>query len=184
MEALFTSTLTVALAEIGDKTQLLALLLATRFSNKYALISGILVATLINHGLSAVLGVYFSQFVPANLMTWVIGVSFIAVGLWLLIPDKNDETSHAYDKYGAFVATLILFFLAELGDKTQFATILLAADYNAVMAVTVGTTLGMLLANVPVVYLGHELIKRIPVKMINIVAAILFIGLGVSAIVF
>lgn len=181
MDAFTTSTLTVALAEMGDKTQLLALLLATRFSNKTALIAGILAATLLNHGLSAWLGVYIRQLMSPDILTIIVAVSFIAVGCWLLVPDKDEETGSRFDRYGAFPATFILFFLAELGDKTQVATVVLGAEFGEVGLVTAGTTLGMLLANVPVIYLGRALVERIPVRIINRFTALLFIALGIAA---
>ncbi len=179
MEAFLTSTLTVALAEIGDKTQLLSLFLATRFRNKWAIIAGILVATLINHGVSAWLGDWISQYLQSAIGQWLIGGSFIALGLWLLIPDKDDSDDSAIERYGAFVATTVLFFFAEIGDKTQIATVLLGAQFSDVLWVTVGTTLGMLAANVPVVFAGDYLMQKIPLKLAHVVAAIAFIAVGI-----
>lgn len=181
MEAFFTSTLTVSLAEIGDKTQLLALLLTIKFRNKSALVAGIIIATLINHGISAWFGLYIGNFLSSEIANWIIGASFIAVGLWLLIPDKDEETTNQFDKYGAFIATFILFFIAEIGDKTQVATVLLGAQYQSIWLVTAGTTLGMLIANVPVIFLGKKLMQRLPVKAVHIAAAILFCLIGVSS---
>lgn len=183
MDALLTSTVTVALAEIGDKTQLLTLLLAAKFRNKFALISGILIATLINHGVSAWLGSELIELIPKQLATWLVAASFILVGLWLLIPDKDEDTSSRFDKYGAFAATFILFFLAEIGDKTQIATVLLGAEYGSIGWVTFGTTLGMLLANVPVVYIGQKVMTALPVDWVHRVAAALFIALGITSII-
>lgn len=180
MDAFFTSTSVVALAEMGDKTQLLTLLLATRFNNRFAIISAIFIATLVNHGLSAWFGHALLGWVPANVMQWLVGLSFIAVGLWILIPDKidNDDNS-ALLKKGAFIATLLLFSLAELGDKTQVATVLLAARYDELLLVILGTTLGMMLANVPVAYLGQWLVNKIPLSLIRSVCCVIFLSIGV-----
>ncbi|WP_218353433.1 TMEM165/GDT1 family protein [Alteromonas lipotrueiana] len=180
MDAFSTSVITVALAEIGDKTQLLTLLLATRFKARTALIAGILLATLVNHGISAWLGSYVDTLLPDDLATWLVGLSFIAVGFWLLVPDKEEATTGRFDKFGAFCATFILFSVAELGDKTQVATVLLGAEYQHVIVVTIGTTIGMLLANVPVIFLGEKLLRQLPVKQVHRVAAALFIALGVA----
>jgi Ca2+/H+ antiporter, TMEM165/GDT1 family len=178
MEAFLTSTLTVALAEIGDKTQLLSLFLATRFRNKWGIVLGILVATLVNHGISAWLGGWIAQFLQSQTGQWLIGGSFIALGLWLLIPDKDDGADAKFHHLGAFAASTILFFLAEIGDKTQVATVLLGAQYHSVFWVTLGTTLGMLLANVPVVFAGHYLMQRIPLQLTRILASLAFILVG------
>lgn len=183
MDAFITSTLTVALAEIGDKTQLLSLFLATRFRNKWAIIAGILVATLFNHGVSAWLGDWVAQYLQSQIGQWLIGGSFILLGLWLLIPDKDDSDDSAIERYGAFVATTVLFFLAEIGDKTQIATVLLGARFSDVLWVTVGTTLGMLAANVPVVFAGEYLMQRIPLKLANVLAALAFILVGIWQVV-
>lgn len=179
MESLFTSTLTVALAEIGDKTQLLSLLLATRFSNKWAIIAGIIVATVINHGLSAWLGQQSIQWLHDEWVQWILSGSFIAIGLWILIPDKLDDEPNLMAKFGPFLATCILFFLAEIGDKTQVATIVLGAQYQSLLWVTLGTTLGMLLANIPVIMFGEKLMQRLPLNTTRMVAAGLFILLGI-----
>lgn len=179
MEAFLTSTLTVALAEIGDKTQLLSLLLTLRFRNKPAIVLGIFIATLLNHAASAWLGVWLGQFLQSELGHWLMGGSFIALGLWLLIPDKAEEESHRFDHYGALVVSTLLFFLAEIGDKTQFATIALGAQFQSVLWVTLGTTLGMLAANVPVVYAGERLMRSIPLKAAHIAAALVFTAVGV-----
>ena len=189
MDIFLTSTVTVALAEIGDKTQLLSLLLAARFHNKIAtvtvevnkiaLILGILAATIINHGLSAWFGDWLSGNFVVEYLPWIVNSSFIVVGLWLLIPDKDEEVSHKYDCYGAFVVALILFFIAEIGDKTQIATVLLGAQYQSVLWVTIGTTLGMLIANVPIIYVGKALLQRIPLKTIRAIAASVFVILGI-----
>ncbi|MHA7879949.1 MAG: TMEM165/GDT1 family protein [Saccharospirillum sp.] len=179
MEALLTSTLAVAVAEIGDKTQLLSLFLITRFRRRGAIILGLTLATLLNHGLSAVLGQWLSSIVPDDWVRWILGGSFIAVGVWLLIPDKDEAGPSRFDKLGAFWATFILFFLAEIGDKTQIATVLLAAQFQSVLWVTLGTTLGMLAANVPVILAGHWLMQRLPIGAAHKVASVLFISFGV-----
>ena len=183
MDIFLTSTVTVALAEIGDKTQLLSLLLAARFHNKIALILGILAATIINHGLSAWFGDWLSGNFAVEYLPWIVNISFIVVGLWLLIPDKDEDVSHKYDRYGAFLVALILFFIAEIGDKTQIATVLLGAQYQSVLWVTIGTTLGMLIANVPVIYAGKALLKRIPLNTVRAIAATVFVLLGVYGLV-
>lgn len=183
MEAFLTSTLTVALAEIGDKTQLLSLFLAAKFRNKWAIVAGILVATLLNHAASAWLGTWIGQFFQSEAGRWLIGGSFIALGLWLLIPDKDESSDSKLDHCGAFVVSCVLFFLAEIGDKTQIATVLLGAQYQSIVWVTLGTTLGMLLANVPVVLAGDYLMRRIPLKATRIIAALVFVGVGVVQVV-
>lgn len=182
MEALLTSTVTVALAEIGDKTQLLSLLLTLRFRNKAGIVAGILVATLINHALSALLGNWLSQYLTAQWGQILIGASFIILGLWLLIPDKEDDDVPRFDHWGAFLVSLVLFFLAEIGDKTQIATVVLGAQYNSILLVTLGTTIGMLLANVPVVYAGEALMRKLPLKAAHIGAAVVFSLVGLSII--
>ena len=184
MDAFFTSTSVVALAEMGDKTQLLTLLLAARYANRMAIISAILLATLVNHGLSAWFGHALMSWVPADIMQWLVGLSFIAVGAWILIPDKlEDEDNNASLKKGAFVATLILFSLAELGDKTQIATVILAARYDELLLVIAGTTLGMMIANVPVAYMGQWLINKIPMALIRYICCGLFLIIGVATLV-
>jgi len=181
MEALFTSTLSVAIAEMGDKTQLLSLLLAAKFRNKLAIIMGILVATIINHAISAWFGVWLSKFLQDGWGVWLLGGSFIVVGLWLLIPDKDEETDSRFDKYGAFLVSTILFFLAEIGDKTQVATVLLGAQFQSTVIVTIGTTIGMLIANVPVVYMGDKLMQKIPLNLTRMIAAAIFIAVGLAS---
>lgn len=178
MDAFLTSTLTVALAEIGDKTQLLALFLAARFRNKGAIILGILVATLINHAASAWLGDWIAQYLQSPTGQLFIGLSFIVLGIWLLKPDKDEPHDSSFAQYGAFAASTILFFLAEIGDKTQVATVLLGAQFDSVLLVTLGTTLGMLAANVPVVYAGEYLMAKIPLKTTRILAALAFMLVG------
>ncbi|HSG63200.1 MAG TPA: TMEM165/GDT1 family protein [Pseudomonadales bacterium] len=178
MEALITSTATVALAEIGDKTQLLALFLTLRYSNKFAIVAGIFVATLLNHAASAWLGQWLAQFIQSEIGQIVLAGSFIALGLWLLVPDKEDDDIADNPRFGAFVMTSLLFFVAEIGDKTQIATVLLGAEFNALIWVTLGTTLGMMLANVPVVFGGQWLMDKMPMTMAHRLAAALFIGFG------
>jgi putative Ca2+/H+ antiporter (TMEM165/GDT1 family) len=178
MEALLTSTAVVGLAEIGDKTQLLAIILATRFKRPMPIIAGILAATLLNHFLAALVGAQAASALDGAWFRYLIAGSFIAMGLWTLIPDRFDEAKQKTPRFGAFVTTLIAFFLVEMGDKTQLATVALAARFNNVLWVTAGTTLGMMLANVPAVFLGGQLVKRIPLKAIRVIAAFLFIAIG------
>ncbi|MGF7169013.1 putative Ca2+/H+ antiporter (TMEM165/GDT1 family) [Sphingobium xanthum] len=178
MDALFTSSLVVALAEIGDKTQLLAILLATRFRKPVPIIFGILAATLANHACAAFLGASVASLFEADWFRIVIALSFIAMAAWTLIPDKIDDLEDKPARFGAFVTTTIAFFLVEMGDKTQVATVALAARFQDVALVTLGTTLGMMLANVPAVFLGEELVRRVPLKAVRIVAASLFAIIG------
>ncbi|MDP5148900.1 TMEM165/GDT1 family protein [Rheinheimera baltica] len=180
MDAFLSSFTAVAIAEIGDKTQLLSLFLAARFRAKGAIIAGILVATLLNHAASAWLGVWLSQFIPSGWHQWLLGGSFIAVALWLLIPDKDDSGDTGVLRFGAFFASCVLFFLAEIGDKTQIATIILAASFEqSVWLVIVGTTLGMLAANVPVVYAGSWLLQKVSLQWARRSACGVFIVLGI-----
>ncbi len=174
------STGTVALAEIGDKTQLLALLLAARFRRPWPIIGGILLATLLNHALAGWLGTLVARWLTPDVLRWVVAASFIAIALWTLKPDTLDDST-ALPARGAFIATSIAFFLAEIGDKTQVATVLLAAKYPPLWQVVAGTTLGMLLANVPVVLLGSRFAARLPLRAARIVAALLFLALGLWA---
>ncbi|MBN8818609.1 MAG: TMEM165/GDT1 family protein [Sphingomonas sp.] len=178
MDALFTSTAVVALAEIGDKTQLLAILLATRFRKPMPIIAGIFVATLANHFCAAFLGATVASFLAAGWFRILIAVSFLAMAAWTLVPDKIDDLEDKPARFGAFLTTVVAFFLVEMGDKTQIATIALGAQFQQVGLVTMGTTLGMLIANVPAVFLGHELIKRVPLKIVRFVAAGLFAIIG------
>ncbi|GCF90021.1 TMEM165/GDT1 family protein [Shewanella sp. M-Br] len=184
MEALLASTFTVAIAEIGDKTQLLALILAARFKNKTAIILGILLSTLFNHFAAAWIGQWAINWVSPDLARYLVAASFFAIALWVLIPDKVDaEESHFY-KMGPFLATFILFFIAEMGDKTQIATVVLAAKYDSLTMVVAGTTLGMLLANVPVVIAGHFSAEKLPMLWIHRGCAVLFALLGVATLFF
>lgn len=182
-DAFVASFASVAVAEIGDKTQLLSLFLAARFRSRGAIIAGILVATLLNHAASAWFGAWVAQFIPEGWHAWLLGGSFIAVALWLLIPDKDDSEEVSVLKYGAFFASCILFFLAEIGDKTQVATVLLAATYPETWQVIFGTTIGMLAANVPVVYAGSWLLERISLDWARRAACAIFMLLGVITIV-
>ena len=177
LQALLVSTGTVALAEIGDKTQLLALLLAARFRKPWPIAFGILAATVINHAISAWLGAEISQWLSPEVLRWIVAGSFLAVALWTLKPDKLDE-GEKLPAHGAFIATTIAFFLAEIGDKTQIATVLLATKYSPLWQVVVGTTLGMLVANLPVVWLGHRFADRLPLKLARNVAAAVFLSLA------
>ncbi|KGM51470.1 membrane protein [Lysobacter concretionis Ko07 = DSM 16239] len=169
---------TVAVAEIGDKTQLLALLLAARFRKPWPIIAGILVATILNHALAAWFGALVAQWLRPEVLRWIVAISFLAVALWTLKPDTLDDDDALAPARGAFIATTIAFFIAEIGDKTQVATVLLAAKYPPLWEVVVGTTVGMLLANVPVVLLGSRFADRLPLKMARYVAAAVFLLLG------
>lgn len=174
-ESLLVPTLIVALAEIGDKTQLLALLLAARFRRPWPIIWGIVVATLANHWLAGVAGNWIAGLVSPTILAWLLAASFLAVALWTLVPDKlDDEDTGNLQRFGPFLTTLIAFFLAEMGDKTQVATVMLAAQYEYLMMVVIGTTLGMLLANVPVVLAGNFAAERLPLTMIRRLAALAF----------
>ena len=180
MEALFTSTAIVALAEIGDKTQLLAILLATRFRQPLPIILGILVATLANHALAALLGASAAAFLASPVFRYAIGASFIAMAAWTLIPDKiDDEETGGKFRLGVLGTTIVAFFLAEMGDKTQIATVALAARFNDLWMVVAGTTFGMMIANVPAVLVGDKLAHKLPVRLVHGIAAIIFAVLGV-----
>jgi len=179
LEALLTSTAVVALAEIGDKTQLLAILLATRFKRPVPIICGIFVATIANHFLAALVGAEVAGLLDSVWFRYAIAASFVAMGLWTLIPDKLDEEEETKPaRFGAFLTTAIAFFLVEMGDKTQVATVALGARFHAVLPVTAGTTLGMMLANVPAVFLGKAVIDRVPLTTVHRIAALLFVAIG------
>ena len=181
MESLLVSTGVVALAEIGDKTQLLAFILAARFKKPVPIILGILAATVVNHGLAGALGAWITAVVSPEIMRWALGLSFIGMAAWTMIPDKiEDEETQIAQRFGVFGATLITFFLAEMGDKTQIATVALAAHYAAPLLVVIGTTLGMLIADVPAVFVGDKLASKIPMKLVHSVAATIFALLGVA----
>jgi Ca2+/H+ antiporter, TMEM165/GDT1 family len=181
IESLLVSIGVVALAEVGDKTQLLAFILAARFKKPLPIIAGILCATLVNHGLAGALGAWITANVSAQVLRWVLGLSFIGMAVWTLIPDKiEDEETRVAKRLGVFGATLVTFFLAEMGDKTQIATVALAAHYASPVLVVIGTTLGMLIADVPAVFVGDELAAKIPMKLVHAVAAAIFALLGVA----
>lgn len=180
MEAFLISTGIVALAEIGDKTQLLAFLLAAKFRKPVPIVLGILVATLANHAFAAALGAWINTMMGPDVMRWVLGISFLAMAAWTLIPDKLDDEESKLGKYGVFATTLVAFFIAEMGDKTQIATVALAARYEAVIAVVAGTTVGMMIANVPAVYFGERIANEVPLKLVHGIAAALFAALGIA----
>ncbi|MBA3059040.1 MAG: TMEM165/GDT1 family protein [Gammaproteobacteria bacterium] len=182
MEAFLISTGIVALAEMGDKTQLLALLLALRFRQPWPIVLGIFVATIANHALAGAVGAWVTTVLGPNVLRWVLGGSFIAMAVWMLIPDKlDDEETSSAPRFGVFGTTAIAFFLAEMGDKTQVATVMLAAQYNAYVWVVAGTTLGMMLANAPVVWLGERMTRLLPLRAVHVVSALIFLGLGLAA---
>jgi putative Ca2+/H+ antiporter (TMEM165/GDT1 family) len=181
MDSLFVSTGVVALAEIGDKTQLLAFILAARFKKPLPIIAGILAATVINHGLAGALGAWITSTVSPDILRWILGASFLGMAVWTLIPDKiEEEETQIAHRLGVFGATFVTFFLAEMGDKTQIATIAMAAHYASPLLVVIGTTLGMLIADVPAVFVGDRLANRIPMKLVHGIAAALFAALGVA----
>ncbi|TFW06797.1 TMEM165/GDT1 family protein [Oxalobacteraceae bacterium OM1] len=181
MEALLISTGVVALAEIGDKTQLLAFILAARFKKPLPIVIGILCATLVNHGLAGAVGAWITAMVSPEVLRWILGASFIGMAIWTLIPDKiEEEETQVAKKFGVFGATLVTFFLAEMGDKTQIATVALAAHYSNPLFVVAGTTLGMLIADVPAVFIGDKLANRIPMKLVHSIAAGIFAVLGIA----
>ena len=181
MEALLVSTGVVALAEIGDKTQLLAFILAARFKKPLPIIAGILVATLVNHGLAGALGAWITTALPPEILRWVLGLSFLGMAVWTMIPDRiEEEETRVATRFGVFGATLVTFFLAEMGDKTQVATVAMAAHYATPLLVVIGTTLGMLIADVPAVFVGDKLATKIPMKLVHSVAAAIFAMLGIA----
>lgn len=170
----------VALAEIGDKTQLLAFILAARFKRPVPIIGGILAATLVNHGLAGALGAWIASAVSPHALRWILSASFLGMALWTLIPDKiEDNEAHLVQRWGVFGATVVTFFLAEMGDKTQLATVALAARYAQPLWVVAGTTLGMLIADVPAVFIGSQFSARLPMRLIHLVAAALFVAMAV-----
>lgn len=179
VEAFLVSTMVVGLAEIGDKTQILSMILAARFHRPLPIIFGILFATIANHSAAGLAGTLFGSFLAGPWMRWVLGISFLSVAVWALFPDKYEGDARAISRAGAFMSTLVAFFLAEIGDKTQIATVGLAARFEQFDPVVAGTTLGMMLANVPVVIIGDRLAGKLPVNAIRITAAIVFAGLGV-----
>jgi putative Ca2+/H+ antiporter (TMEM165/GDT1 family) len=180
MQAFLVSTGVVALAEIGDKTQLLAFMLAARFRRPVPIIAGILEATLANHALAGAVGAWLTRVLGAEVLRWILGLSFLAMAIWTLIPDRLDEQQSRTPRAGVFGTTLVAFFLAEMGDKTQIATVALAAQYHALVSVIAGTTLGMMLANVPAVLLGERIAHRMPTRLVHAIAAAIFGALGVA----
>ena len=181
MESLLVSTGVVALAEMGDKTQLLAFILAARFKKPVPIILGILLATIVNHGLAGALGAWITATISPEVLRWVLGLSFIGMAIWTMIPDKiEEEETQIALRFGVFGATLITFFLAEMGDKTQIATVAMAAHYAAPIMVVIGTTLGMLIADVPAVFAGDKLATKIPMRLVHTIAAAIFALLGIA----
>jgi putative Ca2+/H+ antiporter (TMEM165/GDT1 family) len=178
MEALLLSTGIVALAEIGDKTQLLSFILAAKFRRPWPICAGILVATLANHALAGALGAWLTTVLGPVALRWGLGLSFLAMAVWMLVPDRFDENDARLARFGVFGTTLVAFFIAEMGDKTQVATVALAAQYQAFVPVVIGTTLGMMVANVPAVVLGDRIAHRMPVRLVHAVAALIFAVLG------
>ena len=179
MEAFLISTGVVALGEMGDKTQLLAMLLAARFRRPWPIVWGILVATLANHALAGLVGEGVATAMGPTVLRWVIGLSFIAMAAWMLVPDEIDDVKSGASRLGVFGTTVVAFFLAEMGDKTQIATVALAARYSSLVAVVAGTTLGMMLANVPAVFLGDAIARKVSMKVVHGIAAAIFAALGV-----
>jgi putative Ca2+/H+ antiporter (TMEM165/GDT1 family) len=180
MDAFLVSTGIVALAEIGDKTQLLAFLLAARFRRPLPIVCGIFVATIANHAFAAAVGALVSKLLGPDVMRWVLGIAFLGMAAWIMVPDEVDEDETPLARSGVFLTTMLAFFVAEMGDKTQVATVALAARYSSAVAVVAGTTLGMMLANVPAVYFGDRIAGRIPLKLVHGLAALIFAVLGIA----
>ena len=183
MYEMLTSISIVALAEMGDKTQLLALLLAARFHKPIPILIAILLATIVNHGISALLGQWITSVVPEYILVWILALGFIAMAIWMLVPDELDDESESiqkWQKYGVFGATFVLFFLAEIGDKTQIATVALAARFDSIVLVTMGTTIGMMLANAPAVFIGDKMSNSLPISLIHKIASLIFLVLGIG----
>ena len=182
MQAFLISTGIVGLAEMGDKTQLLALLLAARFKKPWPIVLGIFVATILNHAMAGALGAWVTTQISPQTLRYILGASFIAMAVWMLVPDKLDEEADRKNpRFGVFGTTVVLFFLAEMGDKTQIATVMLAARFDAYIAVVAGTTLGMMLANAPVVWLGERMTRLVPLRVVHLVSTVIFLGLGLWA---
>ncbi len=181
MEAILNSFLLVAASEMGDKTQLLAFVLASRFKKPIAVLSGIFVATILNHFMAAALGSWVSQLLPPNTLKWILGLIFVGFAVWILVPDKDDSTAGG-GKYGAFLTTLVTFFLAEMGDKTQLSTVALAAKYDSIVRVTLGTTLGMMFSDGLAVIFGDRLSQKISMKWIRRICALMFFIFGIGII--
>ena len=180
MEAFMLSVGIVALAEIGDKTQLLALVLAARFRKPWPIVLGIFAATLVNHAFAGAIGAWLTRVVDPVYMRWILGISFIAMAAWMLVPDKLDESAQTEPRFGVFLTTLVAFFCVEMGDKTQIATVALAAKFPSLIAVVAGTTVGMMVANMPAVLLGDAAAKKLPLKLVHGVAAAIFLTMGVA----
>lgn len=180
MEAFLLSTGIVALAEIGDKTQLLAFVLAAKFRKPLPIILGILVATLANHAFAGAVGAWITTLVDPAILRWILGISFLAMAVWILIPDKLEEDDTHLARFGVFGTTVLAFFLAEMGDKTQVATVALAAQYAAFFTVVAGTTLGMMIANVPAVLLGDRIANRLSIRLVHGIVAVVFVILGIA----
>jgi Ca2+/H+ antiporter, TMEM165/GDT1 family len=178
MEVFLVSTMVVGLAEIGDKTQILSMMLAARFQRPLPIIFGILFATIANHAAAGLVGKYFGDLLSGLWMRWILGLSFLSVAAWAFFPDKYEGNDRTFSRWGAFISTLVAFFIAEIGDKTQIATVGLAARFEQFYPVVAGTTLGMMLANVPVVLLGNKVADKLPVKAIRITAAAAFAVIG------
>lgn len=186
MNAFLVSLLIVALSEMGDKTQLLTLLLAARFRKPVPILIAIFLATVVNHGVSAILGQWITTVLSPDVLLWIVALGFIGMSIWMLIPDKLDDESgsiNRWQKYGVFGATFVLFFLAEIGDKTQVATIALAARFDSVMWVTLGTTIGIMLVNAPAVFIGNKMAEKLPISLIHKIGAAVFFIMGVGALV-
>lgn len=180
LTTIFLSTGVVALAEMGDKTQLLAFLLAARFKKPVPIILGILLATIVNHGFAGALGAWITTLLSPNALGWILGISFIAMAIWTLKPDEMEEDeAKIAGRFGVFGATTITFFLAEMGDKTQIATVALAANYSSVLLVVIGTTLGMMIADIPAVFIGTKFAQKVSMKLVHGIAAVVFAALGV-----
>ncbi|XID74950.1 TMEM165/GDT1 family protein [Alkanindiges sp. WGS2144] len=186
MDAFLISTGLVALAEMGDKTQLLALLLAARYRQPLPILVAILLATILNHAVAAALGAWLADFLNAEILRWILAASFIGMAGWMLIPDQLDDEEdniNRWQRFGVFGATFVLFFLAEIGDKTQIATVALAARFDSLLIVLAGTTLGMMIANAPAVFVGDRLAQRLPIRLIHRIAALIFVLVGIGVIV-
>ena len=185
MEAFLVSTGIVALAEMGDKTQLLALVLVARFRKPWPILFGMLTATVANHAMAGALGAWVTTVLSAQTLRWILGVSFLGLAVWMLIPDKLDNnTPQPPPRFGVFFTTMVVFFLAEMGDKTQIATVMLAARFNDYFSVVAGTTLGMMLANGPVVWFGEKMTRLVPLRVVRLVSALFFAALGGAALMF
>jgi Ca2+/H+ antiporter, TMEM165/GDT1 family len=180
MEAFLVSTGIVALAEIGDKTQLLAFVLATQFRRPLPIVFGIFVATVVNHFCAAAVGSWITNLMGPDILRWVLGIGFLAMAAWIMVPDEIDENEPHSSRYGVFAATVITFFIAEMGDKTQIATVALAARFHEIVPVVIGTTLGMMLANVPAVYIGKRAATAVNLKLVHGIAAVIFVVLGIA----